>query len=312
MKRPKITAFAGGIGAARFLQGLVRVIDPRNLTVIVNTADDVEFFGLHISPDVDIVIYTLAGVVNPDTGWGFRSDTFVCLEELRKFKYEGWFQLGDRDLATHIHRTRLLGEGWSLTRITDSIRRRFSLGPRILPMSDDPVTTRIATDRGIIHFQEYLVKRKARDRVRKVLFAGVKTACPSPQVLDAIRRADGIVICPSNPIVSIGPILHLKGVRAALQQTQAKIVAISPIVGGKPIKGPAAKIMSGLGMKVSATQVARLYLDFIDTFIIDEIDRPLAGKIESLGCRVVVTDTIMKDLGAKIRLAKVVDQTLRF
>lgn len=311
MKRPKITAFAGGIGAARFLEGLVRVIDPRNLTVIVNTADDVEFFGLHISPDVDIVIYTLAGVVNPDTGWGFRNDSFACLEELRKFQYEGWFQLGDRDLATHIHRTRLLGEGWSLTRITDSIRRRFSLEPRILPMSDDPVTTRIATDQGIIHFQEYLVKRKARDRVRKVLFEGMKRARPSPQVFDAIRRADGIVICPSNPIVSIGPILSLKGIRAALHKTQARIVAISPIVGGKPIKGPAAKIMSGLGMKVSATQVARLYLDFIDTFIVDEKDRPLAGKIESLGCGVVVTDTIMKDLRAKIHLAKVVDRTLR-
>jgi LPPG:FO 2-phospho-L-lactate transferase len=301
----KVTALAGGIGAARFLQGLVRVMNPRKLTVIVNTADDIEFFGLHISPDIDIVIYSLAGVVNPETGWGFSNDSVACLGQLREFQHEDWFHLGDRDLATHIHRTWLLRQGWSLTQITETIRKRFSLGPRILPMTDDFVTTKIGTDKGVFHFQEYLVKRKAKDRVRKVLFAGIKKSRPTREVLESIRKADGIIICPSNPIVSIGPILALKGVREALRKTRASILAISPIVAGKPIKGPAAKIMSGLGMKVSATQVARLYRGFLDVFIIDHADRRLEKEIISLGCRVVVTDTIMKNLRSKIHLAQV-------
>jgi len=301
----KVTALAGGIGAARFLQGLVRVMNPGKLTVIVNTGDDIEFFGLHISPDIDIVIYSLAGVVNPETGWGFSNDRFACLGQLREFQYEDWFHLGDRDLATHIHRTWLLRQGRSLTQITDTIRKRFSLGPRILPMTNDSVATKIGTDKGVFHFQEYLVKRKAKDRVRKVLFAGIKKARPTREVLESIRKADGIIICPSNPIVSIGPILALKGVREALRKTNARIVAISPIVGGKPIKGPAAKIMSGLGMKVSATQVARLYQDFLDVFIIDQVDQKLEKEIASPGCRVVMTDTIMKDLRSKIHLAQV-------
>ncbi len=301
---------AGGIGAARFLQGLVRVMDPGKLTVVVNTGDDIEFFGLHISPDIDIVTYTLAGVVNPEAGWGFANDTFACLGALREFQYEDWFHLGDRDLATHIHRTSLMRQGGSLTQITETIRNRFSLRPRILPMTDDPVATQIGTNKGVLHFQEYLVKRKARDRVRKVLFAGIKKARPTPEVLKAIRDADGIIICPSNPIVSIGPILALNGIREALQKTRAKILAISPIVAGKPIKGPAAKIMSGLGMKVSATQVARIYQDFLDLFIIDQADRRLEKEIDSPGCRVVVTDTIMKDLRSKTRLAGVALRTL--
>ena len=302
---------AGGIGAARFLQGLVRVMDPGKLAVIVNTADDIEFFGLHICPDIDIVIYTLAGVVNPKTGWGFSHDSFDCLGQLWEFQYEDWFHLGDRDLATHIHRTCLLRQGRSLTQITETIRQRFSLGPRILPMTNDFVTTKIATDKGVFHFQEYLVKRKARDRVRKVLFAGIKKARPTREVLESIRRADGIIICPSNPIVSIGPILALKGVREALQKTRARVVAISPIVAGKPIKGPAAKIMSGLGMEVSATQVARIYEDFLDVFILDQADRKREKEVRSLGCRVVVTDTIMKNLRSKTRLARVACAALK-
>ena len=307
----KVTALAGGIGAARFLQGLVQVMNPGKLTVIVNTGDDIEFFGLHISPDIDIVIYSLAGVVNPETGWGFPNDSFACLGQLREFQYEDWFHLGDRDLATHIHRTWLLRQGWSLTQITDTIRKRFSLGPRILPMTNDSVATKIGTDKGVFHFQEYLVKRKARDRVRKVLFAGIKKAQPTREVLESIRHADGIIICPSNPIVSIGPILALNGVREALQKTRARILAISPIVAGKPIKGPAARIMSGLGMKVSATQVARIYQDFLDVFIVDQADRKLEKEIGSLGCRVVVTDTIMKNLRSKIHLARVACGTLQ-
>lgn len=311
MEDIRITALAGGIGAARFLQGLVRVVNPKKLTIIVNTADDIELFGLHISPDVDIVIYTLAGIVDSQKGWGLEDDSFICLEYLRPFQYEDWFKLGDRDLATHIHRTWLLKKGWSLTRITDSIRRRFAVEARILPMSHDPVVTRIGTDKGAYHFQEYLVKRKARDRVQKVFFDGAKKARPSKEVLDSIRKAEGIIICPSNPIVSIGPIIALKGVREALRKTKAKMVAISPIVGGKPIKGPAARMMSGLGMEVSATQVARLYQDFIDVFIIDKKDQKLQDEIAALGCQVVVTDTIMRDLPSKIRLARMACRALK-
>ncbi len=310
MRDFKITALAGGIGAARFLQGLVRVMDPGKLTVVVNTGDDIEFFGLHISPDIDIVTYTLAGVVNPETGWGFAKDSFACLGELRKFKYEDWFHLGDRDLATHIHRSLLLHKGRSLTQITETIRKRFSLPPRILPMTDDPVATKIGTDKGLFHFQEYLVKRKARDRVRRVLFAGIRKARPTPEVLEAIRGADGIIICPSNPIVSIGPILALQGVREALRNTRAGVLAVTPIVAGKPIKGPAAKIMSGLGMKVSAAQVARIYRDFLDFFILDEADRKIEKEVRLSGCQVVVTDTIMKDLRSKTHLAGVALRTL--
>jgi LPPG:FO 2-phospho-L-lactate transferase len=306
----KITALAGGVGAARFLQGLVRVVNPRKLRVIANTADDIEFFGLHVSPDIDIVIYTLARVVNSETGWGFRNDSFACLGGLREYKYEDWFLLGDRDLATHIHRTWLLRQGRSLTQVTDTIRKRFSLEPRILPMTNDPVATKIATDKGVIHFQEYLVKRKAKDRVRKVFFEGIQKAKPTQEVLESILKADGIIICPSNPIVSIGPILALKGVRKALQTTEAKILAISPIVAGKPIKGPAAKIMSGIGMKVSATQVGQIYQDFLDFFIIDQQDQRLQEGMASLGCRVIVTDTIMKNMQSKIHLARVACETL--
>ena len=306
----KITALAGGVGAARFLQGLVRVVNPQKLTVIVNTADDIEFFGLHVSPDIDIVIYSLAGVVNPETGWGFRNDSFACLGGLREFKHEDWFLLGDRDLATHIHRTWLLRQGRSLTQITDTIRKRFSLEPRILPMTNDPVATKIATDKGVIHFQEYLVKRKAKDRVRRVFFEGIKKAKPTQEVLESILKADGIIICPSNPIVSIGPILALKGVRKALQKTKARILAISPIVAGKPIKGPAAKIMSGIGMKVSATQVGQIYQDFLDFFIIDQQDQRLQKEMASLGYRVIVTDAIMKNIHAKIHLARIACKTL--
>jgi LPPG:FO 2-phospho-L-lactate transferase len=306
----KITALAGGVGAARFLQGLVRVVNPKKITVIVNTADDIEFFGLHVSPDIDIVIYSLAGAVNPKTGWGFRNDRFACLEELRRFKHEDWFLLGDRDLATHIHRTWLLRQGRSLTQVTDTIRRKFSIGPRILPMTDDPVVTKIATSKGTIHFQEYLVKRKAKDRVRGVVFQGISKAKPTQEVLESIRTAEGVILCPSNPIVSIGPILALPGLRKALQKTEAKILAISPIVAGKPIKGPAAKIMSGIGMEVSATQVAEIYREFLDFFIIDEQDQSLQEEISSLGCRVIVADTIMKNMKSKTRLARVACETL--
>jgi len=301
-----ITVLAGGVGAAKFLQGLVKVVPEEDLSVIVNTGDDIELYGLHISPDLDIIMYTLAGMVDQKKGWGIREDTFHCLEMLHKYGYETWFNLGDRDLATHIRRTQLLNSGLKLSEVTGRLCRSFGLKLRILPMTDDRFETRVMTDRGDMHFQEYLVKRGAQDRVIDVLFKGVEKAQPAPDVLDAISNAEAVIVCPSNPIVSIGTILSLKNVRNALKETKAKVAAISPIVGGAPIKGPADKLMMGLGLEVSSYAVGELYKDFLDLFIIDLVDKTQRPRIETLGLRVLITNTIMKDLEDKIRLARVV------
>lgn len=301
-----ITALAGGVGAAKLLQGLVQAVDPREVVVIVNTGDDAEFYGLHVSPDLDIITYTLAGIVDESKGWGVKGDTFHCLEMLRRYGYETWFMLGDRDLATHIHRTLLLKRGLRLSEVTDLIRKSLGVKARIIPMTDDRVGTYIVTDKGTMHFQEYLVKRGARDRVVNVVFKGIENAKPAPGVIESILESEGIVICPSNPIVSIGPILSIKGVREALKRTEAKVVGISPIVGGATIKGPADKLMRGLGIEVSAYGVAQLYSDFLDYFIIDNVDRALAERIENLGIKVIVTNTIMRSMEDKVRLARLV------
>ena len=299
-----ITTLAGGVGAARFLQGLVHVVPPEEIVTIVNTGDDIEFYGLHISPDVDIVTYTLAGIVDEEKGWGIRGDTFNCLDMLRKYGYETWFMLGDKDLATHIHRTLLLKSGLKLSEVTEKIRKALGVKVKIIPMTNDKVQTKIVTNVGEMHFQEYLVKRKAQDPVLDVKFEGIERAEPAPGVIEAILNADGIIICPSNPIVSIGPILSIKGVKEALKKTKAKIVAISPIVGGAPIKGPADKLMRGLGIEVSALGVAKIYRNLLDMLIIDNIDRDLKPKIEEIGVKVHVTNTIMKTIENKIKLAK--------
>lgn len=299
-----ITTLAGGVGAARFLQGLVHVVPPEEIVTIVNTGDDIEFYGLHISPDVDIVTYTLAGIVDEEKGWGIRGDTFNCLEMLRKYGYETWFMLGDQDLATHIHRTLLLKSGLKLSEVTEKIRKALGVKVKIIPMTNDKVQTKIVTNVGEMHFQEYLVKRKAQDPVLDVKFEGIERAEPAPGVIEAILNADGVIICPSNPIVSIGPILSIKGVKEALKKTKAKIVAISPIVGGAPIKGPADKLMRGLGIEVSALGVAKIYRNFLDMLIIDNVDRDLKPKIEEIGVKVHVTNTIMKTIENKVKLAK--------
>lgn len=280
------------------------MIDPGDLTVIVNTGDDIQLYGLHISPDLDIITYTLAGIVDQEQGWGITGDSFCCLEAMRRLGHEDWFKLGDKDLATHIHRTQLLNQGEGLVEVTRSICHSLGVRVTILPMTEERVETKIITDQGEINFQEYLVKRKARDQVQKVRFAGVEDATPAPGVLEAILGAKGVIVCPSNPVVSIGPILGIKGVRSALRETQAPIVAISPIVKGAPIKGPADKLMRGLGLEVSAYQVAKLYQDFIDYFILDQLDLALKESIESLGVGVWVTDTIMTNLAERIRLAR--------
>jgi LPPG:FO 2-phospho-L-lactate transferase len=301
-----ITALAGGVGAARFLTGLVRLVNVRDLSIIVNTGDDVELFGLHISPDIDIVTYTLTGIVDENKGWGIREDTFHCLEALRKLNHEAWFNLGDKDLATHMFRTNLLKNGLKLSDITAQISRALGLNAAILPMTDDKFETRITTEMGSVHFQEYLVKRGAKDEVLGVEFLGAESAIPAPGVVESIREAQLVVICPSNPVVSIGTILAVNGIRDAIKRTDAKKVAISPIIAGAPVKGPADKLLQGLGFEVSAYSVAKLYSDFLDTFILDVADSAEKEKIEKLGLEVKVTNTIMKSLEDKIELARTV------
>ena len=301
-----ITALAGGVGAARFLTGLVKLVDGKDLSIIVNTGDDIELFGLHISPDVDIVTYTLAGIVDEEKGWGIRGDTFRCLEALRKFSLEAWFNLGDKDLATHMFRTALLKNGFKLSEVTAQISHALGLDVKILPMTDDNFETRILTDMGSVHFEEYLVKRGAKDKVLGVEFLGAESANPAAGVVESIMEAELVVICPSNPVVSIGTILAVNGVRDAVKRSDAKKVAISPIIAGVPVKGPADKLLRGLGFEVSAYSVAKLYSDFLDTFILDVVDSAEKDKIEKLGIEVKVTNTIMKRLEDKIELARTV------
>ena len=299
-----IVVLAGGVGAARFLQGLVQVVPQQRLTAIVNTGDDRDFYGLHVSPDLDIVMYTLAGVVDEAHGWGIRNDTYATMQQLARYGNEDWFLLGDRDLATHIHRTNLLRQGKTLSEVTDELRRQFGLELRILPMSDQPVATHIQTPAGLLHFQEYMVKRRCADEVQDVVFIGSGEARPAPGVLDAVKGAEAILIAPSNPIVSIGSILAVPGIHDILHEASGMVVAVSPIVGGAPIKGPADKLMRGLGMDVSAVGVARCYRDFLDVMVIDEQDAHLASAIEDLGIPTVVTNTIMRDDAAKTTLAR--------
>ncbi|MBO0793760.1 MAG: 2-phospho-L-lactate transferase [Ktedonobacteraceae bacterium] len=301
-----IVVLAGGVGAARFLQGVVQLVPQEKLTVIANTGDDRDFYGLRVSPDSDIVIYTLAGVVDEKNGWGIRDDTYHTMQQLTAYGNEDWFMLGDRDLATHIHRTNLLRQGQTLSQVTDQLRASFGLRLRVLPMSNQPVQTHIQTPGGLIHFEEYMVKRRSADEVQDVVFVGAEQARPAPGVLDAIKAAEAILIAPSNPIVSIGSILSVPGIHDALHEAQGMVVAVSPIVGGAPIKGPADRLMRGLGMEVSAVGVARCYRDFLDVMVIDEQDAGLAEQIEDLGIPTIVTNTIMRDSAAKAELARVV------
>jgi LPPG:FO 2-phospho-L-lactate transferase len=300
-----ITALAGGVGAARFLQGLVNIVPEKDITVIVNTGDDIELYGLHISPDLDIIMYTLAGIVDEEKGWGIRGDTFRCLDMLKRYGHETWFNLGDKDFATHIYRTHLLKKGLHISEVTKRLCQKLGLELKILPMTDDRFETKVVTVVGTMHFQEYLVKRRAQDEVIDVTFEGVEKARPAPGVVDSILNSDAIIICPSNPIVSIGTILSVKGIKSALEETEAKVAGISPIVGGSPIKGPADKLMRGLGLEVSASAVADLYRTFLDTFVIDQVDRAEKERIEGLGLNVVTTNTIMRDLKDKVHLARV-------
>jgi len=296
-------ALAGGVGAARLLEGLVRVVPQKNITIIGNVCDDVEFYGLHISPDLDIVAYTLAGMVDPAKGWGIRGDTFHSQELMQKYGYKTWFNLGDRDLATHLFRTEQIKRGASLTSVTAAIVSHLGLAVKLLPASDDQISTHVFTSKGKMHFQEYMVKRKTRPRVRAIAFKGSRSAKPTRYVIDSIMKARGIIICPSNPIVSIGAILAVNGIRSALRKTEARVVALSPIIGGKTVKGPADKLMRAVGVEASAYGVAYYYRDFLDELIIDKIDENLGPRIESLGIKPIATHTLMKTMEDKTRLA---------
>jgi LPPG:FO 2-phospho-L-lactate transferase len=303
-KHKNIVALAGGVGASKLLLGLQDVMDARALTVVVNTGDDITLHGLKISPDLDIVTYTLAGIVDEAKGWGYRAETFHALKRLATFGRIQWFNLGDRDLATHIHRTAMLAEGKSLSDAAESIRLALGVKARILPMCDEPVPTIIETAEGELHFQEYLVKRRAEPVVRGIRFAGVEKARPAGGVLDAIRHAERILICPSNPLISIGPILAVRGIREALRARRECVIAVCPIVGGKSLKGPSDKMLAELGHEPSAFGVAKLYVDFAGIFVIDPADKAQAEPIRKLGMKVEVAPTVMKTRAQKRKLAR--------
>jgi LPPG:FO 2-phospho-L-lactate transferase len=300
----KITALAGGIGASKLLLGLYEEMDPRVLTIIVNTGDDIVLHGLRISPDLDIVTYTLAGVVDQKKGWGLRGETFHALQHLAAYGRPKWFNLGDRDLATHIHRTAMLADGKTLSQAADSIRIALGVESRILPMSETPVPTIIDSNEGPLHFQEYLVKRRTEPVVKGIRFEGVESAEPAPGVLEAIREAHRILICPSNPLISIGPILAVPQIRGELRAHKEKVLAVCPIVGGKSLKGPSDKMLAQLGHQPTALGVAKLYADFTGTFVIDPADKTQAPAITALGMKVAILPTVMKILPQKRKLAR--------
>ena len=296
----KIVALAGGVGGAKLADGLAQILPPADLTVVVNTGDDFEHLGLSICPDVDTVCYTLAGLANPATGWGRQAETFQALENIKKLGGPDWFQVGDQDLATHLERTRWLREGQPLSQITQHFCQAWGVHHSVLPMSDQPVHTMVDTlESGELPFQEYFVHRNCEPKVRGFRFAGIESARPAPGVLESISEADAVVFCPSNPWVSIDPILALPGLRSALA---AKInLAVSPIIGGKTVKGPAAKMYAELGIQPSALAVADHYKDLLSGFILDIIDKAMAERIT---IPVTVTQTLMKTRDDRRRLAQ--------
>ena len=306
----KLVALAGGVGASKLLLGLAKVLEPAELTIIANTGDDIELHGLHISPDLDIITYTLAGAVDERQGWGIAGDTFHTLGALGRYGHETWFHLGDRDLATHLRRTELMRHGRTLAEAAEAVRRAWGVAARILPATNDRVESRVVTDAGAFHLQEYLVRDRAAAPVRGIVLAGIQEARPAPGVLDAIAAAEGIVVCPSNPIISVGPILGIPGVREAVRAARAPAVAVSPVVAGASLKGPTDKMLAGLGHEVSALGVARLYADFLAGFILDRQDAALRPAVEVLGLRAWTAQTVMQTLEEKVGLAKVVVSAL--
>jgi len=300
----KLVALAGGTGAAKLLRGLARLVDLRDLSIVINTGDDAEIWGLHVSPDLDTVAYTLAGLIDEAKGWGVRDETFHALEHMARLGEPTWFNLGDRDLATHLHRTRLLREGRSLSEATRSIASSLGVTASLIPMSDQPVRTRLLGPEGWLDFQEYFVREKGQVDVREVRYSGAEAAAPAPGVLQAVRDARGVIVCPSNPITSIGPILAVPGLAEALAGTAATTVAISPIVGGDAVSGPAGRLMAVTGLPVSAAGVARAYERWLDVLVLDERDRSQVPEVLQLGVSPVTAQTIMASREDEVRLAR--------
>lgn len=306
--RGLVVALCGGIGGAKLALGLSRILPPGELMVVVNTGDDFEHLGLAVSPDLDTVMYTLAGIANPETGWGRRDETWSFMKALGELGGETWFRLGDRDLATHVERTRRLRAGETLSAVTLDFCRRLGVGAAVVPMSDDIVRTRVRTDHGWLDFQDWFVGRRCEPAVREVAFAGATVARAHADFLAALRddATRTVVICPSNPFISIGPILALPGVRTALAGCPAPVVAVSPIIGGRAVKGPTAKMMRELGEAAAAAAVARQYAEFLDGFVLDSAD---AGEAGGLDCRVRIAPSLMTTLAEREALARIVLET---
>ena len=300
----KWLALAGGVGGAKLALGLSKILTPSCLTVVVNTGDDEQFHGLHVSPDVDTVMYTLAGLSNPETGWGITGETFRTLERLNAYGADTWFNLGDKDLATHIRRTDLMRQGYTLSEVTQSLRIALDVAHPIVPMSDDPVRTMLMTDIGELAMQTWFVKHRCEPAVSAIRFGGAAESQPAPEFARALRESDALVFCPSNPFVSVAPILAVPGVRDAIRDFEGLRVVVSPIVGGQAIKGPAAKMMGELAIESSCVGVARQYQGLCDVFVLDDVDADRAGDIEALGMRAAVTNTMMITDADKARLAK--------
>jgi len=299
-----IVVFTGGTGGAKLVQGLHKILAPEKLTVIVNTADDLEWWGLHVSPDIDSILYALAGLLSPERGWGVDNDSFRCLERMKQLEQPSWFALGDLDLATHLTRTAMLRAGKSLSRATAELAAKLDIRARVLPMSDDQVSTVLDTPKGTLKFQEYFVRERHQIEVRRVRFEGAHRARPAPGVIEAIEAAKAIIFAPSNPVTSIGPILAVPGIRDALHRTKAPIAAVSPIVGGAAVSGPAGALMKMMGWPSTIAGIAKAYEDFLDVLIADRADEAEAAVLRSQGLRVLCTGTIMNSLDARRALAQ--------
>lgn len=299
-----VVALAGGVGGAKLLHGLDAVLPGDRLAAIINTADDFTLYGLHISPDVDTVMYTLAGLANPATGWGIAGDTRATLDAIARYGEDPWFLVGDQDFATHVLRTQMLREGQTLTQVTARLATALGIAPPLLPMTDGPVATEVLTADGWLAFQDYFVARRHDDDVLDVRFAGVDAARPTEQALAAVAASGLILLCPSNPIVSIGPILAVPGMRDAIEQANAPVIAVSPIIGGKALKGPADRMLAAKGVEVSSLGVAQIYDGLLDGIVIDEADAHLEPALRDMGLRAQVTRTIMGDRADRARLAR--------
>jgi len=292
----KIVVLCGGVGAAKLLRGLVEVVAPHSITAIVNTGDDLSLHGLHISPDIDTVIYTLGNEINPDTGWGLRDEGWRAMDMVAMYGGIDWFRLGDRDIGTHLFRTQRLSEGATLSEVTREIAAKWGVGINVIPMSNDPVRTIVTTVRGEdLNFQDYFVRLAHDVEIASIKFQGHETAHPAPELISEILEADIILVAPSNPLVSIAPILSIAGIRDALQKRRKDVIAISGIIGGKALKGPAGRLLNELGYEASAAAVAEIYKDIVGTFVIDDVDKHEQKRIQELGLNCIITDTVMTD-----------------